>query len=70
MIPQENAMDDILERIVELEIRYTHQGQMIEELNAELTASNLRIGQLERELSRLQHLLQNVIAETKEAPDA
>lgn len=63
-------MDDMLERIVELEVRYTHQGQTIEELNAELTASNFRIDQLEREVSGLQRLLKNIVSETKEAPDA
>jgi uncharacterized coiled-coil protein SlyX len=34
-------MDELTERIVELEIRYTHQASLVEELNVELTSANV-----------------------------
>jgi SlyX protein len=41
-------MDELRTRLMELEIRYTHQAQLIEELNAVLTDACTRIGQLEQ----------------------
>ncbi|NJC89379.1 MAG: SlyX family protein [Desulfuromonas sp.] len=41
-------MDELKERLMELEIRYTHQSQMIEELNEVLTAACARITRLEQ----------------------
>jgi uncharacterized coiled-coil protein SlyX len=34
-------MDELTERIVALEIRYTHQASLLEELNVELTLANV-----------------------------
>ena len=62
-------MDDLTSRIIELEIRYTHQGQMIEELNAELTVSNSRIDQLERDLRGLRTMLSRLDTGHEESPD-
>ncbi len=51
-------MDDLTERLTELEIRFSHQSLLIEELNLELTAACARIDQLERGQRRLrEHLL-------------
>lgn len=62
-------MDELTTRIIELEIRYTHQGQMIEELNAELTASNSRIDQLERDLRGLRTMVSRLDSSFEESPD-
>lgn len=42
-------MNELKERLVELEIRYTQQAQLIEELNEVLTDACARIGRLEVE---------------------
>ena len=62
-------MDELTERIVELEIRYTHQNQLIEELNSELTASNSRIDRLEREVGALHQMLGSMGPELTQSPD-
>ena len=41
-------MEELKERIIELEIRYAHQNSTVEELNAELTSAHARIDNLER----------------------
>ena len=66
---KENSMDELTERIVELEIRYTHQNHLIEELNSELTASNRRIDRLEREVSALREMLGSMGPELTQSPD-
>ena len=62
-------MDELTERIVELEIWYTHQNHLIEELNSELTASNRRIDRLEREVSALREMLGSMGPELTQSPD-
>lgn len=62
-------MDELQERIVELEIRYTHQVNMIEELNAELTAANKRIDHLERKVGNMREMLSGLQPEMMESPD-
>jgi len=42
-------MERLKERLTELEIRYTHQAQMVEELNEILTDACARIARLEQE---------------------
>lgn len=41
-------MDELRDRLMELEIRYTHQAQMIEELNEVLADACARISMLEQ----------------------
>ena len=62
-------MDDLTARIVELEIRYTHQNQLVEELNSELTVSNNRIDRLEREVGALRDMLGSMGPELTQSPD-
>lgn len=62
-------MEELTGRMVELEIRFTHQHQMIEELNTELTASNQRIDQLERDVKVLSTMLQRMGPELTRSPD-
>ena len=62
-------MDELTARIVELEIRYTLQHDLIEELNSELTVSNNRIDRLERELGALREMLGSMGPELTLSPD-
>jgi len=62
-------MDELTARIIELEIRYTHQIQLIEELNSELTTANNRIDRLEREVGALREMLGSMGPELTQSPD-
>jgi SlyX protein len=62
-------MDELTARIVELEIRYTHQSRLIEELNSELTLSNSRIDRLEREARAHREVLGSLAPELTSSPD-
>ena len=62
-------MDELTARIIELEIRYTQQHDMIEELNSELTVSNNRVDRLERELKFLRDVLGSMGPELTLSPD-
>ena len=62
-------MEELSARIVELEIRYTHQNRLIEELNSELTLSNGRIDRLEREVRALRETLGSLGPELASSPD-
>jgi len=62
-------MDELTERIVELEIRFTHQNHLVEELNVELTAANNRINRLEREVGALREMLGSMGPELTQSPD-
>jgi SlyX protein len=66
---REIVMDELTERIVELEIRYTHQNSIVEELNTELTLANARIDRLERAISGMHEMLGNMGPELTESPD-
>jgi len=65
----EDTMEELRERVIELEIRYTHQSSMLDELNAELTTANLRIDALEREMRSLRDMLGSLGPELTESPD-
>jgi SlyX protein len=69
VVIKEPVMDELRERIVELEIRYTHQADLIEELNVELTHANKRIDQLEREAKVVRDMLGRLQPEMTESPD-
>ena len=56
-------MDELKERLLELEIRYTHQAQLIEELNEVLTDACARISRLELENRSLRDQLRQVTAD-------
>lgn len=62
-------MDEMTNRIVELEIRYTHQHSLVEELNVELTTANMRIDQLEREVKALRDMVGSLGPELIQSPD-
>ena len=62
-------MDELKERIVELEIRYTHQLSLVEELNTELTSANARIDRLERQVMAMHEMVGTLGPELTESPD-
>lgn len=62
-------MDKATDRLVELEIRYTHLHSLVEELNVELTSANQRVDLLEREVKMLKDMLNNLGPELIQSPD-
>lgn len=62
-------MDELRERIIELEIRHTHQNSVVEELNTELTLANARIDRLERQVRGMHEMLGSMGPELTESPD-
>jgi len=67
--PKEVAMDELRERVIELEISYTHQVSLVEELNVELTAANARIDRLERQVKAMHEMLGSLGPELTQSPD-
>lgn len=62
-------MDELKDRIIELEIRYAHQHNLVEELNVELTTANARIDHLERKVRAMHEMLGSLGPELTESPD-
>ncbi|MDY0269884.1 SlyX family protein [Trichloromonas sp.] len=62
-------MDELRQRLDELEIRYTHQGRMLEELNLVVAESARRVDRLERELTRYREMLGTLAPGLTESPD-
>jgi len=56
-------------RIIELEIRLTHQERLIEELNDVILTDNRRIANLEKRLLSWQKLLDSLGPELLASPD-
>jgi len=53
-------MDELHERLIELEIRFSHQAVLIEELNTVVTAAYARIDRLEKAQRALREQLRQV----------
>lgn len=53
-------MNELKERLTELEIRFTHQAQLIEDLNEVLTGACARISRLEQENRALREQLRQI----------
>jgi len=62
-------LEELNERITELEIRFSHQAQLIDELNDVLTDCHLRIDQLDRENQHLRDTLSTMSPSLEESPD-
>jgi SlyX protein len=62
-------MDDVRERVSELEILFSHLARQFEELNEELVKSNRRIERLEKENHHLRAMLQTFAPDTPPSPD-
>jgi SlyX protein len=62
-------LEDLQERLIELETRFTHQNRLIDELNDEVTACSRRISALERDNRTLRDTLKSLAPELTESPD-
>jgi uncharacterized coiled-coil protein SlyX len=62
-------MDELAERIIELEIRYAYQSRLLEEFNQVLTESNQRLDKLERENRAMREMLKSMAPVPDESPD-
>jgi SlyX protein len=60
---------ELLERLNELEIRFTHQARIVDELNSELIDCNQRLSRLERENRSFREMLQSLAPTLTESPD-
>lgn len=66
---ESNRLAELEERIVELEIRFTHQARQLEELNEVLTESADFIAALRQDNSALRQILKGLSPEMLESPD-
>jgi len=62
-------MDNLEERITELEIRFAHQDRLLDELNVVIAECDRRIVNLEAENRRLRDTLKTLAPELAESPD-
>ena len=62
-------MDAVAERLNELEIRYTHQSHLLEELSDELTRAYGRIERLERDIGVMREMFGQLGPELEASPD-
>lgn len=62
-------MEELTGRVIDLEIRYSHQNNLVEELNVELTAANARIDQLEKRIRVLFEMLGRLEPDLTQSPD-
>jgi len=62
-------LEELQERMTELEIRFSHQSQLIDELNEVVTDCNLQIDQLRKDNRRLQEMVKDLSPGLEESPD-
>ncbi|TYO98982.1 SlyX protein [Geothermobacter ehrlichii] len=62
-------MNELEERLTELEIRFTHQQRLIDELNEVILDDNRRLAELQREVRILRQMLQRLEPESPHSPD-
>ncbi|PLX85425.1 MAG: SlyX protein [Desulfuromonas sp.] len=62
-------MDSLQDRLTNLEILYSHQVELVEELNQEVIECNARIDQLIKEHGAMREMLQSLAPEMTESPD-
>lgn len=62
-------LEELQERITELEIRFSHQSQLVDELNDVVTDCNLRIDRLQKENRQLHEMVKNLSPDMVESPD-
>jgi SlyX protein len=66
---ESNRLAELEERIVELEIRFTHQARQLEELNEVLTESADFIALLRQENNTFRQMLKGLSPDMLESPD-
>ncbi|MFA5516763.1 MAG: SlyX family protein [Desulfuromonadales bacterium] len=62
-------MDELTERVMELEIRYAYQNRLLDEFNQIIIENNHRLDALERENRVLREMLRSLAPATDESPD-
>jgi len=62
-------LEELQERVTELEIRFSHQAQLIDELNEVITDCNLRIDRLSQENLQLRDMVRSLSSTPEESPD-
>lgn len=62
-------LEELQGRITELEIRFSHQSQLVDELNDVVTDCNLRIDRLQKENRQLHEMVKNLSPDMVESPD-
>ena len=62
-------MNELQERLIELEIRFTQQAMMLEELNDVVAENARRIDLLERDNRQVREMLRGMAPELSESPD-
>ena len=62
-------MDEITERIIDLEIRFSHQEAQLEELNTIIIECRDQIDRLKRDNHRMTEMLAGMAPESMESPD-
>ena len=61
--------DELQDRITELEIRFSHHAQLVDELNEVVIDCNRRIDRLGRENQRLREMISTMSPALEESPD-
>lgn len=61
--------EEIEERLTELEIRFSHQSVLVDELNDVVADCNLRIERLIRENQRMREMIKSLQPQLEESPD-
>ena len=62
-------LEELSDRLTQLEIGFSHQSQLIDELNEVVTDCNLRIDRLQKENMQLREMLQSFSPALEESPD-
>lgn len=62
-------MNEIVERIIDLETRFAHQELQLDELNTIVIECRDRIDRLERDNRRMSEMLAGMAPESMESPD-
>lgn len=64
-----HTMNELEQRLIELETRSTYQERLIEELNEVVAGQDRRVAELKREVDILQQMLQRLQPEMTLSPD-
>lgn len=62
-------LEDLQKRLTELEIGFSHQSQLVDELNEVVTDCNLRIDRLQKQNRQLQEMIKTLSPQLEESPD-
>ncbi|GAB4558853.1 MAG: SlyX family protein [Geothermobacteraceae bacterium] len=62
-------MNELEQRLTDLEIRFTHQQRLVEELSDVIAADGRQIDELRKEIRLLRQMLQRLEPESIPSPD-